>query len=64
MTPEEILEQCRTVSTQPLGTLAEGWKARHPGGRVVAAYPVWAPAEIVHAAGMLPLALLGGGASV
>jgi benzoyl-CoA reductase subunit C len=30
----------------------------------VAAYPVWAPAELIHAAGMLPLSLLGGGTSV
>jgi len=64
MTPDQILEQCRDLSSQPLGAVAERWKATHPGGRVVAAYPVWAPAEIIHAAGMLPLALLGGGTSV
>ena len=44
--------------------MAERWKAEHPGGRAVAAYPVWAPAELIHAAGMLPLSLLGGGTSV
>jgi len=49
---------------QPLGAVAQRWKAGHAGGRAVAAYPVWAPAEIIHAAGMLPLALLGGGTSV
>jgi len=64
MTPDQILEQCRALSSQPLGAVAERWKATHPGGRAVAAYPVWAPAEIIHAAGMLPLALLGGGTSV
>ncbi|MBI2161840.1 MAG: 2-hydroxyacyl-CoA dehydratase [Candidatus Rokubacteria bacterium] len=64
MTPDQILEHCRDLSSQPLGAVAERWKATHPGGRVVAAYPVWAPAEIIHAAGMLPLALLGGGTSV
>ncbi len=64
MTPDQILEQCRDLSSQPLGAVAERWKATHPGGRAVAAYPVWAPAEIIHAAGMLPLALLGGGTSV
>jgi benzoyl-CoA reductase subunit C len=50
--------------SQPLGAVAERWKERHPGGRAVASYPVWAPVEIIHAAGMLPLALLGGGTSV
>ena len=64
MTPDQVLDHCRELVSQPLGAVAEHWKAAHPGGRTVAAYPVWAPAEIIHAAGMLPLALLGGGTSV
>jgi benzoyl-CoA reductase subunit C len=64
MTADRIIEECRERLAQPLGALAERWKATHPGGRAVAAYPVWAPAEVIHAAGMLPLALLGGGTSV
>lgn len=64
MTPDQIIERGRQLMSQPLGAVAEGWKAEHPGGRAVAAYPVWAPAELIHAAGMLPLALLGGGTSV
>jgi benzoyl-CoA reductase subunit C len=61
---EAVVAECRDLVAQPLGAVAQGWKAAHPGGRAIAAYPVWAPAEIVHAAGMLPLALLGGGTSV
>jgi benzoyl-CoA reductase subunit C len=64
MNAERIIEQCRERIAEPLSTAVERWKGRHPGGRAVAAYPVWAPAEIIHAAGMLPLALLGGGTSV
>src|SRR3970040_498834 len=64
MAPDHILERCRELTTLPLGTGAEGWKAEHPGGRTVPASPVWAPTEVIHAAGMLPLALLGGGTSV
>jgi benzoyl-CoA reductase subunit C len=64
MTSDAIIERCRDLAAQPLGAVAQAWKAAHPGGRAVAAYPVWAPAEIIHAAGMLPLALLGGGTSV
>jgi benzoyl-CoA reductase subunit C len=64
MTPEAVLADCRALIERPLGPLAQQWKDAHPGGRAVAAYPVWAPAEIIHAAGMLPLALLGGGTSV
>ena len=64
MTPDEIIAKSRSLIAEPLGTVAERWRATHPGGRVVAVYPVWAPAEIIHAGGMLPLSLLGGGTSV
>ncbi len=64
MTPDAVLEDCRALVGRPLGAVARQWKETHAGGRAVAAYPVWAPAEVIHAAGMLPLALLGGGASV
>jgi benzoyl-CoA reductase subunit C len=64
MTADRIIEQCRELASQPLGAVAQDWKARHPGGRAVAAYPVFAPAEVIHAAGFLPLGLLGGGTSV
>src|SRR6266702_4389653 len=64
MTADQILEQCRELVSLPLGAVAERWKERHAEGRAVACYPVWAPVEVIHAAGMLPLALLGGGTSV
>lgn len=64
MTADQIITQCRALAEEPLGAVAGRWKAAHPGGRAVAAYPVWAPAEVIHAAGMLPLGLFGGGTSV
>lgn len=64
MTPDQVLDRCRALVTEPLATVAGRWKVARPDGRVVACYPVWAPAEVVHAAGMLPVALLGGGTSV
>lgn len=64
MTPDAIVAECRARIAEPLAAHADRWKAARPDGRVVAAYPVWAPAEVIHAAGMLPLALLGGGTSV
>ncbi len=64
MTADQIIAQCRELAALLPGAAAERWKAGHPGGRVVASYPVWAPAEVIHAAGMLPLALLGGGTAV
>jgi benzoyl-CoA reductase subunit C len=64
MTPEAIIERCRDLTTLQPSQVAERWKAEHPGGRVVGCYPVWAPVEVIHAAGMLPTAVLGGGTSV
>jgi benzoyl-CoA reductase subunit C len=37
------------------------WKEQHPGAKSVAFFPVYAPAELVHAAGMLPVLLSGAG---
>ncbi|HXG02327.1 MAG TPA: 2-hydroxyacyl-CoA dehydratase [Candidatus Binatia bacterium] len=63
MTAESV-ERWRERVSRPLGEIAGEWKAAHPGGRAVALYPVWAPAEVVHAAGMLALPLFGAGGSV
>jgi benzoyl-CoA reductase subunit C len=64
MTVDHILERCRELASSSLATISDGWKAEHPGGRTVAVYPVFAPAEVIHAVGMLPLGLFGGGTSV
>jgi len=37
------------------------WKQTHPGARVIAYFPVYAPVELIHAAGMLPVGLCGAG---
>ncbi len=37
------------------------WKQSHPGGKVIACFPVYAPVELIHAAGMLPVGLSGAG---
>ena len=37
------------------------WKAQHSGRKAVAFFPVYAPVEMVHAAGMLPVLLSGAG---
>jgi benzoyl-CoA reductase subunit C len=64
MTLEAVITQCRELTAIPLSAVVSGWKAANPGGRAIASYPVWAPSEVIHAAGMLPLSLLGGGTSV
>ena len=37
------------------------WKQEHAGAKAVAFFPVYAPVEIIHAAGMLPVCLAGAG---
>jgi benzoyl-CoA reductase subunit C len=40
---------------------AREWKAAAPGRKVVGYMPIYVPRELVHAAGMLPLGIVGGG---
>ncbi|KAB2917377.1 MAG: benzoyl-CoA reductase subunit C [Hyphomicrobiaceae bacterium] len=42
-------------------TAARAWKAAEPGRKVIGYMPIYVPREIIHAAGMLPLGILGGG---
>lgn len=44
----------------PLDQAAE-WKASHPGAKVVGCYPIYSPVELIHAGGMLPVGIMGGG---
>ncbi|HMK21084.1 MAG TPA: 2-hydroxyacyl-CoA dehydratase [Terriglobales bacterium] len=37
------------------------WKQSRPGAKVIAYFPVYAPVELIHAAGMLPVSLYGAG---
>jgi len=37
------------------------WKDAHPGGHAIGHMPIYVPREIIHAAGMLPVGILGGG---
>jgi benzoyl-CoA reductase subunit C len=36
------------------------WKKEHPGAKAIGYMPVYVPREIIHAAGMLPVGVLGG----
>ena len=42
-------------------TSAREWKAAKPGRKVIGYMPIYVPREIIHAAGMLPLGIVGGG---
>ena len=40
---------------------AREWKTRGPDRKVVGYMPIYVPREIIHAAGFLPLGIVGGG---
>lgn len=40
---------------------AREWKSAQPGRKVVGFLPIYVPRELIHAAGMLPLGVVGGG---
>ncbi|HET8972035.1 MAG TPA: benzoyl-CoA reductase subunit C [Pseudolabrys sp.] len=42
-------------------TSARKWKSAKPGRKVIGYMPIYVPREIIHAAGMLPLGIVGGG---
>jgi benzoyl-CoA reductase subunit C len=37
------------------------WKQAHPGARAIGHLPIYVPRELIHAAGMLPVGIVGGG---
>ncbi|MBI1987725.1 MAG: 2-hydroxyacyl-CoA dehydratase [Nitrospinae bacterium] len=58
---EKIIEQCRESVEDFAFSEAKRWKEQHPGGKVIGYFPVYTPVEIIHAAGMLPVAVYGAG---
>jgi benzoyl-CoA reductase subunit C len=60
-TVEHLVSRYREpLESSPLD-LAAGWKKDHPGAKIVGCYPVYTPVELIHAAGMLPVGVIGAG---
>lgn len=57
----DIIKRCQALYDDLSFATAREWKAAEPGRKVVGFMPVYVPCEIIHAAGMLPLGILGGG---
>lgn len=60
----EIVDFCQGIFEDLNFTKAREWKDAEPGRKVIGYMPVYVPREIIHAAGMLPLGVLGGGADL
>jgi len=57
----EIVERCEALFEDLHFNAVKQWKAAEPGRRAIGYMPVYVPREIIHAAGMLPVGILGGG---
>lgn len=60
-TTAEIVERCQMLFDDLNFNYAREWKAAKPGRCVVGFMPFYVPRELIHAAGGLPLGVLGGG---
>ncbi len=58
---EDIIARCQDLYEDLNFTAARKWKAADPARRVVGYMPIYVPREIMHAGGMLPLGIVGGG---
>jgi benzoyl-CoA reductase subunit C len=57
----QIVERCQALYEDLHFNAVKDWKAAVPGRRAIGYMPVYVPREIIHAAGMLPVGILGGG---
>jgi len=63
-TVQGIVDYCQGIFEDIDFTKAREWKEAEPGRKVIGYMPVYVPREIIHAAGFLPLGVLGGGADM
>ncbi|OGA37985.1 MAG: benzoyl-CoA reductase subunit C [Betaproteobacteria bacterium RIFCSPLOWO2_12_FULL_68_19] len=61
MSVRELVKRCEALFDDlELGAVKQ-WKAAQPGRKAIGYLPIYVPREIVHAAGMLPVGIFGGG---
>ena len=61
MSVQELVKRCEALFDDlELGAVKQ-WKAAQPGRKAIGYLPIYVPREIVHAAGMLPVGIFGGG---
>ena len=56
-----IVERCQALFDDLHFNAVKQWKAAVPGRKAIGYMPVYVPRELIHAAGMLPVGILGGG---
>jgi benzoyl-CoA reductase subunit C len=61
MNAKEIVARCEALFEDLHFNAVKEWKAAAPERKVIGYMPIYVPREIVHAAGMLPVGIFGGG---
>src|SRR5689334_11561592 len=56
-----IIQRCEDLFGDLRFEAARAWKAAQPGRKVIGYMPYYVPRELIHAAGALPLGIMGGG---
>jgi len=59
-----IVQRCETLFEDLHFNAVKEWKAAKPGRKAIGYMPIYVPREIIHAAGMLPVGIMGGGDSL
>ena len=57
----QIVQRCEALFEDLQFNAVKAWKAALPGRKAIGYMPVYVPRELIHAAGMLPVGILGGG---
>src|SRR5689334_23009956 len=61
---QAIVERCQALFDDLDFNAVKQWKAAAPGRKAIGFMPWYVPCELVHAAGFLPVGILGGGDSL
>jgi benzoyl-CoA reductase subunit C len=61
MSTREIVARCERLFEDLRFGAVRSWKAAVPGRKAIGYMPIYVPREIIHAAGMLPVGIFGGG---
>ncbi|HSG77445.1 MAG TPA: benzoyl-CoA reductase subunit C [Burkholderiales bacterium] len=61
MNAQEIVARCERLFEDLRFGAVKDWKAAVPGRKAIGYMPIYVPREIIHAAGMLPVGIFGGG---
>ena len=57
----EVIRRCEALFEDLHFNAVKEWKAAAPGRKAIGYMPIYVPRELIHAAGMLPVGIFGGG---